>query len=229
MAQKQEALSMRQGMFEYGTPKGRSDQLGVKLPSRQVWCMTSCSALSGQMAFRDVTQHYKDVDGATLASRIQETTQPWGFTHTGELKQSFHCATYADLLAKTVEVSRLLKLGVGTNPFLTVDEGYPYLTDGTIGFRIEWEPCEITLKFPKKYGHKVLRMIVDPVCLSRYGRVLSPIQPVIDLIAANEDVFCDPFADRDVGKKRVSLIRQIVPGKRQKVRTVTRGKKEATP
>jgi hypothetical protein len=118
---------------------------------------------------------------------------------------------------------------VGTDPFLTTDDGYPYLTDGHVGFRIEWQGHRLHLKFPKEFPHKVLKMILDPVHLTGDGTVLSPIQGAIDLIEKHEDVLCDPFADRNVGKTSVQMIRQIMPGMRQKVRAVTRGsKKEVT-
>jgi hypothetical protein len=221
---------MKQGMFEYGTCGDRRGKiLGVKTPDRRVWHMTGCSALSGQMSFKDKTDRDKTVDEKDLADLMTmgKNTPPrfWGFTHDGEMKESCRHRTYAELLTKTIEVSRLLKLGVGTDPFLTVDEGYPYLTDGEIGFRIEWEGYRLLLKIPIEFKHKVLKMILDPVHLDSDGRVLSPIQGAIDLIERHEDVLCDPFADRNVGKTSVQMIRQIMPGMRQKVRAVTRGGK----
>jgi len=218
-------------MFEYGTYSYRGNMLGVKSPDRRIWVMTSCSALSGQMAFKDMTNRNRILDGEELQQFIQLGGQGrhWGFTHTGELIEATRSDTYAEMLARATETSCLLKLGVGPDPFLTTEEGYPYLTDGFVGFRIEWESNRMRIKFPKELAHKVLKMILDPVYFDRYGRVLSPIQPVIDLIEKHEDVLCDPFADRNVGRKQVKMIRQITPGIRQKVRAVTRGsKKEVT-
>jgi hypothetical protein len=224
---------MKRGMFEYGTigSRRRGKVLGVRTPDRRTWVMTGCSALSGLMTFKDQTENYKDVDGTDLEELMrlgQELTNPrfFGFTNAGDLLESCQHDAYAALLAKAVEVSRLLKLGVGANPFLTVDEGYPYLTDGVTGFRLEWESYRMLLKFPLAFKHKVLKMILDPVHLDHNGRVLSPIQGAVDLVEKHEDVLCDPFADRNFSKKGSSIARQITPGMRQKVRAVTRGPKK---
>jgi hypothetical protein len=222
---------MKRGMFTYGVYTSLRDRhrvLGLKSPDRRVWAMTGCSALSGQMTFKDDTARQCKVDEDALDAWLKDTQQTWGISHHGEIDPAHRSLTYAEFLAKGVEAARLLKIELGADPFLTTDEGYPYVTDGHTGFRVEWgnghEPVRLTI--PLVFGHKVLKMILDPVRLESGGKVLSPIQPAIDLIERHEDVLCDPFADRNMSKKGVSIARQIMPGMRQKVRAVTRGKKK---
>jgi hypothetical protein len=223
---------MKQGMFTYGMFIGLRDRnkvLGLKSPDRRIWAMTGCSALSGQMTFKDVTSRGQSIHEDDLEESLKHPSEKFGITNTGEIDVVCRSLPYAELLAKGAESSRLLKLGIGEDPFLTTDEGFPYLTDGHVGYRVEWTANRITFRAPLTFGHKVLRMIVDPVNLEQWGKVLSPIQPAIDLIEKHEDVLCDPFADRNMSKTGTSIARQIMPGMRQKVRAVTRKLKGVAP
>ncbi len=217
---------------------GRDRNLGLKVINR-LWVLTTCSPLSGQMTFKDWTESrgLQFMDQEDLKEHLKAAGEKdpqgqrqagFGITSDGEVRLIFQEVSYADYLDRVVEVSRLLKLGIGKDPFVTSEGRHPVLTDGTTGFKIDQCGSVVSLVFPKNPERKVLRLILDPITLTSQGELATPLQTVLDRINEHEDIFADPFAERDLGKRSVQIAKQIMPGLRKKVRAIQRGaKKEA--
>jgi hypothetical protein len=213
-------------LLVFGTiTQNKHELLAVKVLEK-TWVMHTCSPLSGQMAFRVWDSEWKKLETEGLKAWLREDSrhpQVPGVTTDGWIEWEHRTVPYDTFVAKSGVANDLLHLRVdGKQPFLSVDGAYPFYTDGRRGFRVEWQDTQLGLKLPSKPEHKSLRLIVDPVRLDCAGKILIPLTEVIERIRNEDDVFADPFAERNVGKKEISFIKQISPGMRQRARKISR-------
>lgn len=214
-------------LFDYGIIYQRGHlAVGLKAIDK-VWVMSTCSPLSGQMAFR-VAQYtdIDDVDKKKLQDMLHPTAKDAaqaGIVSEGWVSYLDRSLPYDSFLRKCGEASEALGLKVAvTKAFLSVDGPYPFYTDGHRGFRVEWRSRYLKFQIPTKPEHKSLKVIADPLWFDNDGKLLTPITDVIDRIKANEDIFADPFAERNAGRKQASIIKQISPGLRVTARKISR-------
>lgn len=203
-------------LFNYGIVRLRgNDYLGVLTIEKKVWVLQTCSPLSGQMSFK-VCEYHDTVNEEGLKDLGPDV----GVMADGRIKGVARTIPYQTLLDKLVEAVGLLRLGVSKKTFLTLDGTYPAITDGRHTVRLEWgDRVDLQVAKPE---NRSLRLIDDPLRLSSGGRVLTLLDTALTRTKAGEDVFADPFAERNAGRKEASIIKQISPGLRQTARKISR-------
>lgn len=216
---------MKMGFARCGLVFGN---IGVQVLDK-CWRLSSLSPLSGQLTFKVGPDHWKvgDAEETELEGKLNPPRHqsPVGVNIHGSLLDVCRTLSYADLLGKCQRSLRALGLEFdGEKPFLAVENGYPYFTDGDVGMQLRWGHG-VAFTPPTKPDHRTLRLALDPVLLSPDGQVLMPLQQVLTLTEQNTDVFADPFAERNMSRGGVDIAKQITPGMRQKVRAVRRGTK----
>lgn len=204
-------------LFDYGiVHTSGNPHLGVLTVEKKVWMMQTCSPLSGQMSFK-VHEYHDKVDKDELTHLMS-----LGVLGDGRLRAVHRVISYESLMEKCVEACRLLRLTMGQKTFLSVDGLYPALTDGRHSVRVEWSDSRLLFQLPKEPERKSLRLIADPVRLTAGGKVLTLLTEALQRTKDGEDVFADPFAERNAGRKEASIIKQISPGLRQTARKISR-------
>ena len=204
-------------LFDYGIVKASGNMyLGVLTIEKKVWMLQTCSPLSGQMSFK-VHEYHTEVDKDDL-----ERSLSFGVLGDGRIRQVHRTIPYQSLMEKCVEACQLLRLTMGKTTFLSVDGLYPALTDGRRCVRVEWSDARLVFQLPKEPERKSLRLIADPIRLTAGGKVLTLLTEALQRTKDGEDVFADPFAERNAGRKAASIIKQISPGLRQTARKISR-------
>lgn len=190
---------------------------------KRYWMLTSCSQVSGQMSFRDMTNRFGDVDTDRAKNIIDNGS--WGITSTGFLHEGVRTLSQKDFIEKGVQAIKLLKLRELKSPFIAVENAMPFITDGKTGISIHWPVgrhyrSDIVI-FPME-STKCYKVIEDPCVLDDNGALLTPLAKVLARIEENFEQFADPFAVKQRGtKNRVEAV-TISPGKRNQARKRTR-------
>lgn len=204
-------------LFDYGIVKASGNMyLGVLTVEKKVWMLQTCSPLSGQMSFK-AHPHHEEVDKDELKNAMD-----MGVLGDGRIRGVHRTIPYQSLMEKCAEACTLLRLTMGKTTFLSVDGLYPAITDGRRSVRVEWSDGRLLFQLPKEPERKSLRLIADPIRLTAGGKVLTLLTEALQRTKDGEDVFADPFAERNAGRKEASIIKQISPGLRQTARKISR-------
>lgn len=200
----------------------------------QIWCLTSCSQVSGQMSFKNVTERVADfyINSWDSTGKGLDECKNSGVTMDGRVRDVVRTMSQQDMVAPLVNALPFLGMKLDANAFVTSDSRYPVVSDGINSFevgvfndyynttisRVEIKP----MKIKKHY-----KSIYDPCHLDYEGSLLAPMQKVIDLIDENVEVFADPFSTRNTGRRRPNEVKTIRPGLRQQMRKITGRRRKA--
>ncbi len=194
---------------------------------KRLWMATSCSPVSGQMSFRDVTTEIRHYPLNTFKDWSADLD--WGLTNNGWIRKMGRTISQKDFIAKGVRLAKIIGRFELKNPFVAVDASLPFVTDGKHGVKFSWPETggyrtEIGV-FPMD-STKCYRVLEDPCILDKDGMLLTPLSKVRGWIDDNFEQFADPFAVKQRGTKRKVEAVTISPGKRSQARKRTRVKKE---
>ncbi len=187
------------------------------------WQMISSTQVSGQMSFRDITRDvgHRDLKSQDFKKQFIEANIKYGVTNNGWINGVFRSVTQKALLEKCSEAVGIMGYKELKNPFLSIEQGFPFISDGKIGFRLKWEGTG-GVSFGRIEQSKCYRILEDPCIMNIYGMLLTPITTVMERLNEHFVLFADPFAVRQRGTTNRRDVLTISPGKRDQARKRTR-------
>ena len=212
--------------------------IGVKVLD-QVWELISCSMVSGQMSFKNITERLNKDNVSQFGGRFDGTRwKDMGVTTDGRVHDMKATKSHAEYVETAVNSLRILGLKLRKDAFLTVEERLPVVSDGPNSYEvaIHTEPrgagyMTSKVSFRPMETKKHYKLIHDPVRSSWSGDLLTTLEKVFELVDENVEVFADPFEIRNTSRNKdyANEVKTIRPGLRQQVRKMTgRQKRYAT-